>query len=132
MRVTVWSFTVRVFCVAVCLLSPGGVRAALPEVPTPREPVTNVYHGVQVVDDYQWLEQATNPAVQAWSQAQNARTRAYFDALPFREGVAQELEELITDESASYSVTDFRGGYYFALRNKPPAQQPALVELKSV
>ncbi|MEJ2008996.1 MAG: prolyl oligopeptidase family serine peptidase [Acidobacteriota bacterium] len=115
-----------------CLAVAPAFCAALPEVPTPKEAVTNVYHGVQVVDNYQWLEQATNPAVEAWTQEQNQRTHAYFDALPFREGVAQELEELITDQSASYSVTHFRGGYYFALRNKPPAQQPVLVELKSV
>jgi len=32
--------------------------AQLPVVPTAREPVTNVYHDVVVVDDYQWLEDA--------------------------------------------------------------------------
>ncbi len=114
-------------------LSPLHVSGSeLPVIPTPREPVTNVYHGVQVVDDYQWLEQATNTKVQTWTKEQNGRTRDYFDALPFREGVAQELEELIADESASYSLSYYRGGHYFALRDKPPAQQPVLVELKSI
>jgi hypothetical protein len=32
----------------------------LPAFPTAREPVTNSYHGVAVVDDYQWLEDAAN------------------------------------------------------------------------
>ncbi len=106
--------------------------AQLPSVPTPREPVTNVYHGVQVVDDYQWLEDATNAAVREWTRAQNERTRAYFDKLPFHDGVAQELEELLADQSASYSVAYRRGESIFALRNKPPAQQPVLVRLKSL
>ena len=108
------------------------VSAQLPSVPTPRLPVTNIYHGVAVVDDYQWLEDATNPAVRDWSRLQNERTRAWFDRLDFQAGLAQELSELIAEESASYSLVDCRGGILFATRFKPPAQQPVLVRLKSV
>src|ERR1035438_420378 len=50
--------------------------ASLPAIPTAREPVTNLYHGVAVVDDYQWLEDGTNPAVRDWSRQQNERTRS--------------------------------------------------------
>jgi prolyl oligopeptidase len=106
--------------------------AGAPAMPTVREPVTNSYHGVTVVDDYQWLEDGTNPAVRAWTRAQNERTRAYFDRLKFREGLEQQLAELTADESASYSLGDRRGGTIFATRFKPPAQQPVLVRLKSV
>ncbi|MGO8701193.1 MAG: hypothetical protein ACLQVY_26180 [Limisphaerales bacterium] len=122
-----------VFCLA-CGEVPSDALGAvnLPEVPTPREPVTNCYDGVAVVDDYRWLEEATNPAVEEWVRRQNERTHSYFAALAFREGIAQELQELLTDESARYSLGFFRHGYYFALRNKPPAQQPVLVQLKSV
>jgi prolyl oligopeptidase len=116
------------FCLA--LVSTG--IAQLPAIPTPREPVTNVYHGAAVVDDFQWLENATNPAVRDWTRAQNARTRSFFDKLPFHDGVAEELSELIGDESASYSLADCRGGTIFATRFKPPAQQPVLVRLNSV
>jgi prolyl oligopeptidase len=52
----------------------GGVQAQLPAVPTPREPVTNIYHGVTVADDYQWLEDPATPAVGDWIRAQNERT----------------------------------------------------------
>jgi prolyl oligopeptidase len=106
--------------------------AQLPAVTTPREPVTNVYHGVAVVDDYQWLEGSTNADVREWTRLQNERTRAYYDQLPFHTGVAQALEELIADQSASYSVTHKCGETVFALRNKPPAQQPVLVRFKSL
>jgi prolyl oligopeptidase len=106
--------------------------AALPSVPTPRQPVTNVYHGVAVVDDYQWLEDATAPAVRQWTRLENERTRAYFAGLPYREGIAQQLAQLRGEESARYSGLAERKGRIFALRFKPPAQQPVLVRLSSL
>jgi prolyl oligopeptidase len=104
----------------------------LPSVPTAVEPVTNVYHGVTVVDDYQWLEDAANPTVRDWTRAQNERTRAYFAGLSFEAGVAGQLNQLLADESASYGLGDRRGGNIFATYFKPPAQQPVLVRLVSV
>ena len=55
----------------------------LPPVPqTPKKPVTDDYQGVQVVDDYRWLEPPADADVRKWSDQQNARTRAYLDRLP--------------------------------------------------
>lgn len=120
-------------CLTLLNLSVSQAGAAqLPSVPASRAPVTNTYHGVQVVEDYQWLEAATNAAVRDWTRQQNERTRAYFGQLPFYAGLAQALEELIAEESASYGLAFKRGENIFALRNKPPAQQPVLVRLKSV
>ncbi len=106
--------------------------AALPSVPAPRQPVTNVYHGAAVVDDYQWLEEASAPAVREWTRLENERTRAYFARLPFRDGIAQQLTQLRGEESARYSDLQERKGRIFALRFKPPAQQPVLVRLSSL
>src|ERR1035438_9054876 len=90
-----FSFAVELsFCLALASTS----FAQLPSVPTPREPVTNVYHGVAVVDDYQWLEDAASPAVRDWTRAQNACTRGYFDKLDFQDGVAEELSELRSEK----------------------------------
>jgi protease II len=51
--------------------------AELPPAPaTPRKPVTDEYHGVKVVDDYRWLENAGDSAVRQWTEAQNRHTRA--------------------------------------------------------
>jgi len=104
----------------------------LPDVATAREPVTNSYHGVEVVDDYQWLEDSASRAVRDWTRWQNERTHAYFDKLEFRDGLEQELSELIADESASYGPSEYQGGIIFATRFKPPAQQPVLVRLNSL
>ena len=106
--------------------------AALPSVPAPLEPVTNVYHGVAVVDDYQWLEDAAVPAVREWTRLENERTAAYFARLPYRAGLAQQLTQLRSEESASYHDLQERKGRIFALRFKPPAQQPVLVRLSSL
>lgn len=106
--------------------------SSLPVVATPVEPVTNVYHGVAVVDDYQWLEDAAAPAVREWTKAQNERTKAFFARLPYREGIAQQLTQLRSEESARYYGLQWRRGRIFALRFKPPAQQPVLVRLSSL
>jgi prolyl oligopeptidase len=106
--------------------------ATLPSVPAPRQSVTNLYHGVMVVDDYQWLEDASAPAVREWTRLENERTRGYFARLPFRDGIAQQLAQLRGEESARYLDLQERKGRIFALRFKPPAQQPVLVRLSSL
>jgi prolyl oligopeptidase len=108
------------------------LAATLPSVPAPRQPATNVYHGVSVVDDYQWLETASVPAVREWTRLENERTREYFAQLPFRDGIAQQLLQLRSEESARYYDLQERKGRIFALRFKPPAQQPVLVRLSSL
>ena len=41
-----------------------------PAVPaTPRRPVTDMYFGTAVTDDYRWLENGSDPEVIAWSNA---------------------------------------------------------------
>jgi len=108
------------------------LAVALPSVPAPREPHTNVFFDVAVVDDYQWLEDASAPAVRVWTRMENERTRAYFAQLPFRDGIAQQLAQLRGEESARYNDLQARKGRIFALRFKPPAQQPVLVRLSSL
>ena len=103
-----------------------------PLVPTRQHPVTNVYHGETVVDNYQWLEDASVPEVRDWMRQQNNRTRTYFSRLPFREGIAEQLLQLRSEESARYFGLDERKGKIFAMRFKPPAQQPVLVRLSSL
>jgi len=106
--------------------------AELPSVVAPPEPVTNVYHGVEVVDNYQWLEIASAPTVRQWTREQNARTHAYFEGLPFREGIVQQLTQLRSEESARYGALVEKKARLFALRFKPPAQQPVLARLSSL
>ncbi|HVV72773.1 MAG TPA: prolyl oligopeptidase family serine peptidase, partial [Verrucomicrobiae bacterium] len=52
--------------------------------------------------------------------------------LPYREGIAQQLSQLRGEESARFYGLKWRRGRIFALRFKPPAQQPVLVRLSSL
>ncbi|HEU4436814.1 MAG TPA: S9 family peptidase, partial [candidate division Zixibacteria bacterium] len=98
---------------------------------TPKKPVTDVYQGVKVTEDYRWLEDYKNPEVREWSEAQNARTRAFLDKLPGREQIQKRLKELYGTRSSSYFGLQYRGGTLFALKFQPPKEQPFLVTLKS-
>jgi len=97
----------------------------------PKEPVTNTYFGTAVVDNYQWLENFNDPKVKAWGAAENKIARTYLDNLPAREKVAERLKELYSAASANYSDLDYRPGVFFAMKFKPPAQQPWLITLRS-
>src|SRR6266568_3677274 len=70
------------------------------EVKSPKKPVTNEYHGVKVQDDYQWLENASDPAVRKWSAAQNQQARRMLDKQPARAFVADRLQRLFAQTSA--------------------------------
>ena len=68
----------------------------LPPPPlTPREDAADVWHGERIVDPYRWLEDTETERTRAWTDAQNARTRAVLDALPERRYFAERLRELL-------------------------------------
>jgi prolyl oligopeptidase len=98
---------------------------------TPKKPVADVYAGISVTDDYRWLETYSDPAVRAWSEAQNQYTRKYLDSLPLRATLYDELKRLYSQPSPRYSALQTRPGALFALKNQPPLEQPLLVLLKS-
>jgi prolyl oligopeptidase len=97
-----------------------------------KRPVTDNYHGVTVTDDYRWLENASDPAVKAWSDAQNLTARKYLDGLPARQAAFDELKKLYAQRSVRYRDLKYRRGLLFAMKTQPDKEQPALVTLKSV
>lgn len=98
---------------------------------TPKKPVTDEYQGVKVQDDYQWLEKDDDPAVKAWSDAQNQRARKYLDQLPDRAAIEKQLTDWYAKTSPSYSGIVSRPGILFAFKFQPPKQQQMLVTLSS-
>jgi prolyl oligopeptidase len=105
--------------------------AAGPPPPTPKKPVTDTYNGVQVVDDYRWLENYSDPAVRQWSDRQNQYARGYLDRLPARAALYDELKRLYTHPSPGYFALTSRPGLLFALKSEPPKEQELLVTLAS-
>ncbi|HVW21766.1 MAG TPA: prolyl oligopeptidase family serine peptidase [Opitutaceae bacterium] len=99
--------------------------------PTPVRPVTDTYHGVTVSDPYRWLEDGKDPAVRAWSDAQNAYARGILDALPHRAQIRARVTQILSAQTVAYGALDFEGGRLFALKRQPPKQQPFLVVMDS-
>ncbi len=118
---------------AIALTAPpwGVAQVASPLPSTPKQPVSDVYQGITVVDDYRWLESFEDPAVRAWSDSQNAHTRALLDGLPARAAIARRLRDLVSAASGSYWDLERRGGSFFAVKYEPSKQQPLLVTLRS-
>ena len=96
---------------------------------TPRVPVTTTYHGVDVTEDYRWLEDASSEETRAWTVAQHERTMAYLRALPSYEDIRRRAEEILAADSTSYARPQRGGATYFVLKQQPPKQQPFLVTL---
>ena len=108
------------------------VAATIPP-PPPGNPGSTVdkIQGTRVADPYRWLENWNDPKVKAWSDAQNARTRAHLDALPYRGAVAARLAKLIKAASPAYYQLIARGTRVFAIYSDPKFQQPMLVTLNA-
>ena len=129
MKLPRWSFVIF----GLLGLLTANLRAAEPK-PAPvaeKKPVLNDYQGIKVQDDYQWLENDDDPAVKAWSDAENVRTRAYLDSLPSHAAVEKQLKAWYAKTSPSYSSITARPGALFAIKFQPPKQQPMLVRLES-
>jgi len=99
---------------------------------TSRKPVSDEYHGIPVEDPYRWLEDAKDPAVRAWTDAQNNLMRAALDAVPQRPAFYERLKKILSEASASYYAIQARPGQIFVIKKQPPLQQPLLVTLTSV
>ena len=99
--------------------------------PTPKRAAIDVYHGARVTDDYRWLENWNDPAVQQWSDAQNLRTRSYLDKVPSRPAIRSRLEDLISGKTAQYFDVKYQAGLIFARKSQPPKERAVLVSLQS-
>ncbi len=106
-----------------------GAEARYPA--TPRQPVTDTYHGVAVVDDYRWLEQDASDDVKRWAAEQNTATRNYLDAIPQRPAIAARVGELLRSAPEQHYDFEYRT-QIFAMKAQPPKNQPLLVALSPV
>jgi prolyl oligopeptidase len=105
-------------------------ESALPPLPsTPQRPVSRTYHGVTVVDPYEWLERGDDPEVQAWTSAQDAHARAWLARVPGIDWIRTRVREVLLAKRTSFGAPIERGGRLFATRSQPPAPQPVVVAL---
>jgi prolyl oligopeptidase len=94
-------------------------------------PVVENAHGTDFIDNYRWLEGENSdplhmgtvtPEVAAWTDEQNAHTRARLDALPGRASVEATIRTLMQTTAVSAPV--IRGGRWFYSRRERDQDQP--------
>jgi prolyl oligopeptidase len=102
---------------------------ALPVVRAPRIPVTDTFHGVDVTEDFRWLEDASSEETIAWTKAQQHRSRIYFGGIPWRDALRARVEQLLKSDRTTYKRLVSGGSTFFALKVQTPRQQPFLVAL---
>lgn len=111
---------------ALALLSGPVLAQASPPV-AKKAPVVNSYHGVSVADDYQWLENWDDKAVQEWSEGQNAYARSVLDTLPDVGAIQVRVGEILSAPVETFFDLASRPGRLFAMKRQPPKQQPFLI-----
>ncbi|OYV41063.1 MAG: hypothetical protein B7Z81_01400 [Acidocella sp. 20-61-6] len=94
--------------------------AQLPPKPAaaPIHPVTTVYWGTPVTDDYRWMEAPGSQPLAAYEKRENNYTRNILDSMPGRAALLRD----ITADSNLTSSTDgliLAGGKYFYLQARP-------------
>jgi prolyl oligopeptidase len=106
-----------------------GAAALAPPPKTPVRPVTDTYQGEKVVDPYRWLEDGKSAEVREWSNAQDARTRAWLASLPDAPAIRERTRELIRTAPPRWFGVDAVTGPVFAMEYAPPRQQESLVAM---
>lgn len=122
------------------LMSSHGLLAVLLALPwlaggppeTPKHPVSDIYHGMTVVDDYRWLEDFSDPAVEQWVAAENEYTRSILDQIPIRAKLEQELTAAVKQRPVGYGDVRRVAGRFFAMKYDPAREQPSLVVFSSL
>ncbi len=86
--------------------------------------MTDVVHGMSIVDPYRWLEDGKDPETIAWTKAQNELTTEALSGLPEKQALAKSLTSLLSRDSIGTPV--FRGNRLFYTRRKAGEDQPVL------
>ena len=121
----------RVKFISILLIILSGCATSGPPQ-SPQIPVVNEYHGVKVVDPYQWLENWNDSRVRSWSEKQNAYARSVLNHLPDVKELRERITQILTAKSISYSSLSWRKGRFFAIKRQPPVEQPFLVVMPSI
>jgi prolyl oligopeptidase len=87
--------------------------------------VKETLHGVEIVDQYRWLEDQKSPETRAWIAEQNKYTRSALDGVGGREILRKRFGELLRVDSFSRPFA--RAGRYFLSKKSAAKEQPVLI-----
>lgn len=88
------------------------------------EPVTDILHGVPVVDPYRWLEDQTSPRTRRWIDEQTQYARSYLDRVPKRAQIRARVRQFLAVET--YDSLQKANGRYFFRKRLPDQEQPCI------
>jgi prolyl oligopeptidase len=91
---------------------------------TTTEPITEILHGVSVVDPYRWLEDQESPRTREWLERQTRYARAYLDKIPGRQSIRERITEFLAVET--YDCLQLVGNCYFFRKRLPDQEQPCI------
>lgn len=97
---------------------------------TDANPVEDTMHGMILTDNYQWLEDKTDPNVVAWTKAQHEATVNYINTVhePI-EGLRDEFEAYI-DRDVISPLSQVADRQFFTMRKKGNKQSKLYTKLK--
>lgn len=91
--------------------------------------VTN-YHGLNVVDNYRWLEDDKSVETREWVTEQNKVTFNYLDQIPYRAQWLKRLEEI--NNYPKYSSPTKKNEYFYFSKNSGLQNQSILYRQKGL
>ena len=120
-------------CLGLAACGSRGIRTTERPPATRVDPVKDAIHGVEIVDNYRWLEGdnaneadqgKVTPEVAAWTDAQNAYTRAVLDKLPGRKTLEDRIRPLMQIGLVTAPV--IRKNRYFFSKREGTQEQPVI------
>lgn len=88
------------------------------------EAVNEILHGVEITDNFRWLEDGNSAQTKAWVKEQNAFSRAYLEACPDRDALTSELKQ--TFDITQMDVPERFGNRFFYNRREAGQNQAVL------
>lgn len=92
--------------------------------PSKTDNVTEVLHGVKIVDPYRWLEDGKSKETSDWVELQNKFTQSILEKTPGRDKIRERLSNLL--EIGSLGTPTPRKGRYFFTKREGTQNQPVL------
>jgi prolyl oligopeptidase len=112
----------------VALISTLTMAADYPQ--TPKKPVIENVHGIEITDPYRWLEDQESPETRAWLEAQVRHTRSILATYPGREAIHKRMAAL--EKTDRTLMPRIRNGHYVYRRRPPGAEQYSVVMRKGL
>lgn len=96
---------------------------------TNKDATVDTYFGTDVADPYRWLEDDRSDETEDWVKRQNKVTFDYLNKIPYRNALADRLEELWNYEKISSPFSE--GGYTYFYKNDGLQNQSVVYRSKS-